>query len=102
MLHNNIVKIMSGCLDKLRSYRVGEITLFDLLLTLIVAYFAAPYLGISKLSALLLAVPVGVLLHLLFGISTPLNTLLFEKKDCMYLSLVFGLASAGVYNVMNK
>ena len=87
-------------LDKLRSYRIGGIALFDLVLALLGMYFLAPYLNISRRSALLLTVPLGVITHLILGQETHLNKLLFMSKNCGAVTLVIGLTYAGLWSLI--
>ena len=60
-------------IKELRSWRINGIALFDVISSIIGMIIAADYIGISKTNAALLAIPIGVLVHYIFGINTTLN-----------------------------
>ena len=64
----------------LRKPRVGPFAIFDTVATLSAACVLAPKLGVERRTALLAAIPVGVLVHELLGIDTPLNRMIFGRE----------------------
>lgn len=66
-------------LKELRSWRIGAstenrgIAIFDVVMSIIGMIVLADYIGIRKITAVLLAVPIGVIFHYIFGIDTELN-----------------------------
>ena len=88
-----------GIIDKLRSVRVGRFAVFDFTVAVLGMVLVAPLLKISMLSALLLTVPIGVLVHELLGFRTPLNKLVIESPDCTARVLVAVLTVAGLVSV---
>lgn len=92
---------MSNSLEKVRSVRVGGFAIFDIVLSVIPAYFAAPYLKMSRRSAMLLIIPFGILVHELFGIKTPLNKMLFEPGNVVVKIIVLTLLLSGIYYLYN-
>ena len=93
---------MSGVIDSLRSVRIGGSAAFDFVTSLLIAHLIAPYLKINRTAALLLTIPLGILVHELFSIKTPLNSLLFESENCTARLLIGALLVAGVYYLFAK
>ena len=60
-------------IKELRSWRIGGLAIFDIVAAIVGMILIADYLKISKFNAALLAVPIGVVVHALFGIKTTLN-----------------------------
>lgn len=84
-------------LQSLRSVRLLNVALFDVIVSAIGLWFVSRRLhnDIEWWRALVLAIPVGVLVHIVFGISTPLTdeilTLkLTHKNMAMLLMLLVG------------
>lgn len=82
-------------LEYLRSFRIGGFAVFDFVMALLGMYLVAPYLGISRNTALLLSVPLGIVAHEIVGIRTPFNKFVIESNDCVSkivvtLLVVFG------------
>jgi hypothetical protein len=67
-------------IKELRRPRVGPFAVFDVAASLAVACWAAPKIGVSRKTALLAAIPAGVLVHELLGIDTPLNRMIFSRE----------------------
>lgn len=67
-------------IQELRKPRVGPFAVFDFAAALGAAYLVAPKLGVKRKHALLAAIPVGVLVHELLGIDTPLNRMIFGRR----------------------
>ncbi len=64
---------MTDVLTDLRSHRVYDIAIFDLVLSIVAAEYIFRYFGYQPYTGALLAIPIGVLAHALFGIDTELN-----------------------------
>lgn len=60
-------------IKELRSWKIGGLALFDIVASIIGMILIADYLAISKFQAALSAVPLGIVVHALFGIDTALN-----------------------------
>lgn len=60
-------------IKSLRSYRVYEIALFDVIIAIIGMVILANYLNINVLYAALSAIPIGIIVHQILGINTELN-----------------------------
>ena len=73
-------------LSKLRSYRIGPFAIFDFASTFGAVWLGAPFVKdyISRERMLYLAVPAGVLAHLLLGIDTPLHRILFTGDEASW------------------
>jgi hypothetical protein len=67
-------------IKELRKPRVGPFAVFDFVASLGVACWLAPKIGVSRKAALIGAIPVGVLVHELLGIDTPLNRKIFGRE----------------------
>jgi hypothetical protein len=92
---------MGDLLDNVRSVKVGGFSIFDILLAIIPAYFAAPYLKMSRRSAMLLIIPFGIVVHKLVGINTPLNKMMFEPGNVVVKIIVLTLLLSGIYYFYN-
>lgn len=57
-------------LGNLRKYRIGRFAIFDFIISFIVFYL------LFGIDGVLIAVPVGILVHRLCGVETPLNRIL--------------------------
>ncbi|MFH1767500.1 MAG: hypothetical protein ABH826_05470 [Patescibacteria group bacterium] len=90
----------------LRQFRVAGYAIFDLTASFLVVYFLAPYLtklfrklgvAIPRSSWLFLILPIAIIVHKIFGISTPLTEQFFfldgfiSIKIFVLLLLVMGL-----------
>lgn len=60
-------------IDQLRSWRIEGLALFDIILAVIGMVFISDWLHITKTTAVLLAIPIGIVTHFIFGINTTLN-----------------------------
>lgn len=60
-------------IKELRSWRIGGLAIFDIVAAIIGMIMISSYIGISKEKAALLAIPIGILVHYIFGIDTTLN-----------------------------
>ena len=88
---------MASLIDTLRSVRIGPFAIFDFVASLIGMYFIAHYFKINKVGLLLLTVPIGVLVHVLFGTKTALNKMLFEEGNKIAILVVLVLLVSGLY-----
>jgi len=84
-------------IDILRSYRIGQYALFDLVLAFGGMYLAAPFLsklfaklGISipQTNWLFLALPIGILVHMLIGSITPMTKNFLDPHGHYFLKLI--------------
>jgi hypothetical protein len=64
---------MSDTIKFLRSYRINGIAMFDVIASIIGMVLIADYIGISKITAAMLAIPIGIIVHAALGINTTLN-----------------------------
>lgn len=60
-------------IDTLREPKIGGLAVFDLVSAFTGMWFLAPHLGISRERALWATIPVGLAVHQVLGIETPLN-----------------------------
>jgi hypothetical protein len=60
-------------IERLRSHRIGPFAIFDFAASYLAAWYGAPYLNISRKRAMWLIIPLGILVHELIGLKTPLN-----------------------------
>lgn len=75
--------------EYLRSFKLGEYAIFDLVLSFLGIYLLAPLLSkifkklrldIPKISWILFTLPIGILVHLLVGNITPMTHNFFEPN----------------------
>lgn len=92
----------------LRSVRIGGYALFDFAITFLVMYFVAPYLTklfrkvnleIPRVSWMFFAVPLGILVHLLGGINTPLTKYAISPGNYLLKGVILALLIAGFAKV---
>ena len=57
----------------LRSWRISGIALFDVIASIIGMIIIADYLNITKTTAALSAIPIGIVVHYVFNTNTTLN-----------------------------
>lgn len=96
-------------IEYLRQLRVGEFTLFDSTVTLVAVYFLSPVLTkigtffgiyVSRKSWLLLTLPLGILVHKLVGINTPMTRYFFDPNGHYLLkSIIVSLTCFGIKNI---
>jgi hypothetical protein len=79
-------------IQALREPKVGPFALFDVSTALAGAWILGPKIGVPRERALFAAIPVGVLVHELFGVSTPLNRMVFGPGNAAAKLLVAALA----------
>lgn len=60
-------------IKELRSWRIGGLAIFDIVLAVIAMVALSDYIGIKRINGALMAIPVGMVVHILFGINTTLN-----------------------------
>ena len=70
-------------LDFLRSFRAGPFAIFDFVATYLFAYLVGPYLKkigipLSREQFMYLALPLSVATHAIFGIETPLTSMVLS------------------------
>lgn len=65
-------------LDYLRSLRFKGFAVFDLIITFLGMIFMAPFVGLTKLQALLLALPVSSVIQQTMGFDTALTRNVFN------------------------
>jgi hypothetical protein len=58
-------------LASLRSYRIGGIAVFDLILSLVGGYVVGSYFGYNPWVTAVLSIPFGEMVHNIFQIETP-------------------------------
>lgn len=63
--------------DGIHSYRLLDIAIVDLLLTIVGSYFISKWLKAPFLLVFALCILVGIIAHRLFCVNTKINTLLF-------------------------
>jgi hypothetical protein len=90
----------------LRTFRIGQFSIFDFAISYIAVYFLAPYL--SKLFALIgvhvnreqwlwLTLPVSVLIHILIGKYTPFTKMVLDPTGGWIAKLVVIIMLLMVY-----
>jgi hypothetical protein len=67
-------------IKKLREPRIIGIAIFDLLLAIIITAYIFYKLGFNYKLGAILSVPIGIIIHYLFGIDTTLNYYLGISK----------------------
>ena len=84
-------------ITKLRSYRIGPFAIFDFTMSYAGAWFAAPYLKVSREKALWLVLPIGVVLHKVIGKETPLNRLVIGPESSIIAKgVILAMAYKGI------
>jgi len=80
-------------LEKVRSVRIGPFAVFDFAATYTAAWFLAPKLDwyLRREQVMWLAVPTGIVIHKLFKIETPLNTMVFGPDTNRIAQVVVAL-----------
>ena len=74
-------------LEALRSIRVGEIALFDAVLSVAPFMFAARWYGLPMYRGAAAVLPVGIIAHSVFMVDTPLTNKFFDMDDHFALKL---------------
>ena len=67
----------------LRSFRIGPFAIFDFAISYLAVYLIAPYLfkiglKLSREQLLWLTLPISILVHIIFGVMTPLTTMFLD------------------------
>jgi hypothetical protein len=71
---------MTSVIKSLRSYKIGKYALLDFILSFVGMYYLGPsLLGLESDISLLIALPLGIVLHRLLNIDTPMTTEAFDK-----------------------
>jgi hypothetical protein len=96
-------------LEVLRQFRLGEYAIFDLTVTFIGMALLAPLLSklflkfkieIPKKNWIILALPIGILAHLLVGRLTPMTRNFLDLNSHYLLKvLIIGLSILGLRNI---
>lgn len=63
----------------IHSYRIANIAIVDLILTIILAYIISQYMNNSFIYVFMAIFITGILLHRLFCVNTTINQLIFGK-----------------------
>ena len=88
---------MSQLIATLRSVRIFEIAVFDVVITALALIPIVTRMGYEVWRAWVLALPLGVLFHALFGISTPLTDEFLENKWTPKTVMIIGLLAVGIF-----
>lgn len=89
----------------LRLFKIGDYSIFDLVLTFLLAYLLSFPLkqfgfGITRKQLFYLAIPFSIIIHKLFGIHTPLTDRFFNPKNYYVLKIsMLYLTYKGIYNL---
>ena len=67
--------------EGMHQYRIFNIAVFDLILTIILAYLIGLYTGQSFLVTFIVLMIVGLIVHRIFCVETTLTTLVFPMKS---------------------
>lgn len=62
------------------SYRIFDIAIVDVLLTLLLSYFISYYFQVSFLLTCVIMFSLGVFLHRIFGVKTTMDKVLFPYE----------------------
>jgi hypothetical protein len=86
-------------LANIRSFRVAGVAIFDVVASAIGIWLLMKKLknGIEPWRALSLAIPVGILVHVIFGVSTPLTDEFMSMKITGRNIATVAMLVAGVY-----
>ncbi len=84
-------------LDKLRSFRIGQFAVFDFVVSYVAMWLLAPYLRISRVSALLIMIPLSVVVHKFIGRVTPLTQMVMGAGHMSVKLLTLFMLVAAVY-----
>ena len=87
-------------LETVRSYRILGFAIFDLVLAFAGMMLLAYWTKFDMLSALLLTLPVGVLVHWAVGSDTPLNQMVLGTGNMVAKFVVGLLLVLGVLNLV--
>lgn len=66
-------------LSTLRSVRVGPFAVFDFVTSIYGMRLLAPYMGLSPAQGMWLAIPIGIAVHHVLGLDTPLNQMVLGE-----------------------
>lgn len=77
----------------LRAFRIGPFAIFDFAASYLLVYFLAPYLQklglkLSRAQMLWLTLPFSVVVHLLFGLSTPLTEMTLDLHGSYWVKIL--------------
>ena len=85
----------------LRSFRSGPFAIFDFAISYLFVYLISPYLfkiglKLSREQLLWLTLPVSILVHIIFGIDTPLTIMFLDPYGgyLVKISILFMIAMA--------
>ena len=78
---------------KLRSYRIGPFAIFDFASAYLGSWYVAPYLSkwLTRTQVMWLAVPAGVVAHIVVGVETPLNKMVVGPRSNILAQAAIGL-----------
>ena len=75
-------------IEKIRSYRIWNFAIFDFVVSFVGMYILSIILNVNPIRMLLLTIPLGILIHYLLGIETPLNKLFLSKNNLIIKLIV--------------
>lgn len=75
-------------LSTLRSVRIGPFAIFDFTAAGTGMYFLAPHIGLNPERALWLTLPLGIVVHKVLGIQTPLNQMVLGDNPSRVAQIV--------------
>jgi hypothetical protein len=91
-------------IKKLREPRIGPFAIFDFAASYTAAWFSAPYLKsyVSREQLLYLTVPLGILVHAIFKIETPLNKMVMGPEGNTLARIIVLAMLVGAYRSHTK
>ena len=77
----------------LRTFRIGPFAIFDFAASYLLIYFLAPYLQklglrLTRSQMLWLTLPVSLVVHVLFGIDTPLTQMFLDLSGGYWVKFI--------------
>ena len=94
---------INSIVSYLRSFTIGDYSIFDLVLTFLLAYllsFPLKQFGIVRKQLFYLAIPFSIIIHKILGIHTPLTDRFFNPNNYYFLKIsMLYLTYKGIYNL---
>jgi hypothetical protein len=84
-------------MDYIRSFKVGQYALFDLVVSYAGMYYLGRSIGIDTSVSMLLTLPIGVAIHSLLGINTPMTAHVLDQGTTPMRLIVIAMTLMAIY-----